>query len=364
MTISYWMILVVNSGLSIPRKTRPALLALFWLGLVVLFALTGCEKAPNVSQLRLSGATMGTSYHISLIADPSSTDSQALQTDIDQLLADINQSMSTYIPSSEINRLNTLATEQWFDVSVDLMQVLRISHEVSELSSGAFDITVRPLIDLWGFGPEPKHDVVPDSQQISDARALTGYHALILSDDSFKVLLRHPLQIDLSAVAKGFAVDKVAEYLVAQGYQDFLVEIGGELRLSGHNSKDSMWKIAIERPDSVLSSSVFKALELTDVGVATSGDYRNYFELDGVRYSHTIDPRSGYPITHNLVSVTVLDESAARADALATAFSVLGAEQSILLANSQGIPALFIIRDGDAFKELSSTAFQQWPTLN
>lgn len=337
------------------------MLASFCFWMTVFAALTGCESKPEFQQLRLSGATMGTSYHISVITDLDEVtiDTDQLQRELDQLLVEINQAMSTYIPDSEINRLNDVAVDEWTTVSAPLFEVFALSHEVSQLSSGAFDITVRPLIDLWGFGATESHDNIPPQNQIADKLKLIGYQYLQLDRNKHQIRKKIPLTLDLSAVAKGYGVDKIAEHLLSKGLHNFLVEIGGELRLSGHNASGVDWRIAIERPDSMLSATVFKALQLTDIGIATSGDYRNYFEVNGVRYSHTIDPRNGYPITHNLASVTVLDKSAARADAWATAFSVMGAQKALALANAQKITALFIVKVDDTFEAISSDTFSQ-----
>ena len=335
---------------------RPALLASFILGLCLL--LSACDSRTQAVAVRLSGATMGTSYHITLVHSQAQQQITTLQTAIDQLLEEINQSMSTYVEDSEINRLARTPVGIWTPVSTELLQVLVLSRGVSELSSGAFDITVRPLIDLWGFGPDVRRDAVPDQAEISRLRALTGYQNLLLDESARKVQRTADISLDLSAVAKGYAVDRVAGLLESRGFQNLLVEIGGELALRGHNANGQGWRIAVERPQAGMAGEVYKTLQLTDVGVATSGDYRNYFELDGKRYSHTIDPRTGYPVRHNLVSVTVVAESAARADALATAFSVMGVDQALRLANSEGVAALFIIQAGEKIVEKASEAFQ------
>ncbi|WP_341806265.1 FAD:protein FMN transferase [Pseudomaricurvus alcaniphilus] len=341
-------------------RTRPALLASFLFGLVVFLLLSACSRAPQLEILRLSGATMGTSYHVSIVTAEEIADPGQIQSGIDQLLQAINLAMSTYIEGSEINRLNESVIGQWVPLSADLLAVMQISTEVSDLSAGAFDVTVRPLIDLWGFGPKPGTNTVPAAAEIRQALDSIGYQKMLLDVAGARLQRLQPVSLDLSAVAKGYGVDRLAGYLQELGYQNYLVEIGGELRLHGHNAHGEQWRIAIERPDSLLATSVYRALQLTNTGIATSGDYRNYFEENGVRYSHTVDPRSGYPINHNLASVTVLDPSAARADALATAFNVLGLEQALPLANSQGIAAMFIIKQGDTFAEVASEAFQAY----
>ena len=334
------------------------MLASFVLGLCLL--MLGCDQRQAPSQFRLTGATMGTTYHITLVTPKAASEVEALKPEIDSLLGEINRSMSTYVEDSEINRLASTPLGVWTEVSPALLQVLVLSRNISELSSGAFDITVRPLIDLWGFGPEARRDVVPDAAEIERRRTAMGYRKLLIDESAQKVQRTADISLDLSAVAKGYAVDRVANLLESSGFANMLVEIGGELAVRGHNSHGENWRIAVERPQAGVVGDVYKALQLTDRGVATSGDYRNYFEQDGVRYSHTIDPRTGYPIDHNLVSVTVIDQSAARADALATAFDVMGVDQALLLANSEGIAALFIIKIGEDMVERSSLSFQPY----
>ncbi len=301
---------------------------------------------------------MGTTYHVTLVTDTSLEGPEVLQAKIDAALAELNQQMSTYIPDSEINSLKQAPVGQWQDISKPLMEVLKISQAVSGMTSGAFDVTVRPLIDLWGFGPEESLDRVPPPEALSQVMAQMGYQSLQLDVDANRLKRQKLVDLDLSAVAKGYGVDLVAKLLETSGISDYLVEIGGEMRLSGHNPKGQSWRVAIEKPDAGLVQSVYRIITLSDSAVATSGDYRNFFVKDGVRYSHTVDPRTGYPITHNLVSVTVLHPEAAWADALATAFNVMGADDALRLANSEGIAALFIIKRNDGIHELVSEAFK------
>ncbi|WP_439135188.1 FAD:protein FMN transferase [Pseudomaricurvus sp.] len=305
---------------------------------------------------------MGTTYHITLVTDGEVTDVEQLKASVSNALAVVNRQMSTYIDDSEINRLNTQPVGEWTDVSKPLADVLGISLWVSDISEGAFDVTLRPLIDLWGFGPRKTEDNVPSDVDILDAQENVGYQYLELDSSGLRVKRNKPVNLDLSAVAKGYGVDVLAELLEYHGISNYLVEIGGEMRLKGHNPGGVPWRIAVERPDEKLMQSVFQALSLTDIGVATSGDYRNYFEKDGVRYSHTIDPRTGRPIRHYLVSVTVLNPSCAKADALATAFSVLGPQDALELANREGIAALFIIKEAGQLKEVPSEVFKPYLT--
>ncbi len=341
-------------------KTRSALLASFWFCLIVFSALSGCTEINSVQSVRLAGATMGTTYHLTLVSADKIENIEALQFEIDETLRQLNQQVSTYIPDSEINRFKKTSVNEWVDVSTSMEKVLSTSLTVSEWSSGAFDVTLRPLIDLWGFGPTKREDQVPADDAIRHALANVGYQHLELDRQRHKLMRHAAVDLDFSAVAKGYAVDQIARLLERKGITNYLVEIGGEIRLRGHNAKGNVWTIAVERPQMSLTQQVYKTIPLTDIAMATSGDYRNYFEENGQRYSHTIDPRTGRPITHNLASVTVLHPSAAMADALATAFSVMGVEQARPLANSKGIAALFIIKTEAGFSELASNAFKPY----
>lgn len=333
-------------------KTRPAQLVSF---LFLWLVLAGCTPELGHEAIRLEGATMGTTYHISVIPEPDQiVNTSELQAAIDQELQQINQSMSTYIPDSELMILNRAPINEWFYVSEPLREVLEISQDISRRSSGAFDITVGPLVNLWGFGPTHRPDNKPTQEAINDAKAILGYTALEITGHQVQKLL--PVQLDLSAVAKGYGVDALAQLLESRGVHRYMVEIGGELRLRGLNSKDLPWRIAIEQPED-WQGSVHKAISLTDCGMATSGDYRNYFEQNGEHYSHTIDPKTGYPITHNLASVTVIAETAAKADAWATALNVLGPEKGMAVANTEKLAVYMIVKEGDGFTDIYSEAF-------
>lgn len=322
--------------------------------------LVGCFSEPAPEVTRLSGMTMGTTYNITLVTAEPIADIAVVQSDINRALAEVNQQMSTYIPDSEINRLKTRPIGEWISVSAPLAEVLEISRWVSEVSAGAFDVTLRPLIDLWGFGPQARQDRIPADDEIEAALQQVGYQYLQLDRQQLRVKRERDVDLDLSAVAKGYGVDVLAQLLEQRGLDNYLVEIGGEMRLKGYNGRGTVWRIAIERPDPGALHSVYQPLSVTDTAVATSGDYRNYFEQNGVRYSHTIDPRTGRPITHNLVSVTVLHPSSAKADALATAFNALGPDKALALANREGIAALFIIKAEGQLQEVSSEAFKPY----
>lgn len=332
------------------KKAIVILLSLF-------FIACGDSTAPH---FKLSGETMGTTYHITIV-EKSDIDLsvEELQQAIDKQLALINQQMSTYIADSELSRLNRAPIAEPVVVSPNLFDVLMLSIEVAWLSNGAFDITVAPLVDLWGFGPGDidLNPSLPEKGDINRLLENTGFSHLELNLGDLSITKHRDVHLDLSGIAKGFAVDKLAELLEYAGYSDFMVEVGGELRLEGLSPKGVPWKIAIEEPDSV-QRSVHRAISLSDKAMATSGDYRNYFEKDGKRYSHTINPQTGYPIDHKLASVTVISDSAAYADALATALNVLGPDEGMKLAEQQDIAVYMIVKTDDGFSSMFSESFK------
>jgi thiamine biosynthesis lipoprotein len=237
--------------------------------------------------------------------------------------------------------------------------VLEAALEVGRDSDGAYDVTVGPLVDLWGFGPGESISTPPAAQDIDALMERIGQDGLRLDRAASSVMKLGELSLDFSSLAKGFAVDEVADWLLAQGVDRFMVEVGGELRLAGASGRGDPWRIAIERPESTGRSAV-AALGLTDVAVATSGDYRNYFEVDGQRFSHMIDPRTGRPVAHDLVSVTVVHPRCMLADAWATALSVLGAADAMAVAQAQGLAVYLIRRVGDDFVYSHTPAFSRY----
>lgn len=339
------------------REAGPALLASFLFALAAL-TLTGCDRASEPEALQLSGDTMGTRYHITLVPETEEAlDRQALTEDIERELAQINQQMSTYIDDSELMRFNRAPEGEWHSLSSELAEVLEISHSVSQRSDGAFDITVGPLVDLWGFGPRGVPDTVPTQSELARVRDRVGYDRLAL--EGRRARKGGAIRLDLSAVAKGYGVDHLAEWLERRGHANYLVEIGGEVRLAGQSPRGDDWRIGVEQP-AALQQSGRKALALTDIAMATSGDYRNYYERDGRRYSHTIDPRTGRPIEHRLASVTVLAETAAEADAWSTALNVLGPEAGMALAEREKLPVYMIVKAKEGFEDRYSSAFEPW----
>ena len=329
--------------------------------LVLLFGIVafvaGCLPDKGTQEVyKIAGNTMGTTYNISRVdTEDRSFD---IKNRVDHRLREINAAMSTYISNSELSQINR-SDDINFRVSSDLAEVLSISLSIYRASQGLFDVTIGPLVNLWGFGPDAKVERQPSNEQIllqldrvgSDALKL---QALTLERSEYRY-------IDLSAVAKGWGVDQIAELYEDYGIDNYLVEIGGEMRLSGNKPSDIPWRIAIERPSGDLQQRSPQLIFSPGArAVATSGDYRNYFELDGVRYSHTIDVKTGKPISHRLASVSVIHERSAYADAWATALNVAGPEAGLLLAEQNNLAAYMIVREENGFKEYFSNQFRAW----
>ncbi|WP_370280027.1 FAD:protein FMN transferase [Pontibacterium sp.] len=325
--------------------------------LLAIFVITGCQQSREEIRA-VQGLTMGTSYSVKWVSKDA--DTQKVHAAIEAVLKDINQSMSTYIDTSELSRLNQSSSTDWQPLSSALYDVLRLSTDLSEQTEGAFDVTVGPLVNLWGFGPEGRVVTAPSGDKIEAERIRVGFEKIALNatDQQIKKSVAE-LYIDLSAVAKGYAVDRVASLLEEHGHVRYLVEVGGELRAKGLKPGGKHWRIAIETPDAA-TRSVQKIINVKDVAIATSGDYRNYFEENGVRFSHTIDPSSGKPINHRLASVTVLASSCAEADALATAFMVMGTERGYKYAMQHRINALFINKGDTGFEEIMTPGFKKY----
>jgi len=318
------------------------------------FSLTGCSVSEPVEVQTLFGYAMGTSYSVKLVSTLS--ESRSLQMGVEGVLADINGRMSTYLPRSDLSIFSAAAVNSPVSVDGKTIHVVERALQIAALSDGYFDPTIAPLVDLWGFGPTARQSVVPNLVELETLQAQVGYGALVVDTEAETLSKTAPRALDLSAIAKGYAVDLVADYLVEQGFSNYLVEVGGEMRFSGTKPDQVAWRIAIENPDST-SRSVFRILEMSSGAVATSGDYRNFFELDGIRYSHTINPKTGYPVAHDLASVTVVMALCIDADAYATAFMAMGREQTLKLAEAQNLAVLLIYKDGVSFRSIQSSQF-------
>ncbi|SMF31370.1 thiamine biosynthesis lipoprotein [Alteromonadaceae bacterium Bs31] len=349
------MVLNIRFLIKAISKARPVALAS-----LCFFVLYACDSKPESQVYQLEGHTMGTTYHITAVVGPHVVVAEsALQMQVDKLLENVNQVMSTYIPDSELSMLNQVEHQQPTIVSQALFDILALSEQISILSDSAFDVTVGPLVNLWGFGPQEREQLQPDDAQLAEVKKRVGFQFIRLDAQRRQVTKFKPVTIDLSAIAKGYGADAIAELFHSLNINDYMIELGGELAVSGHNPAGVLWRIGIEQP-TLTQTGVVEAISAEKAGIATSGDYRNYIEIDGQRFSHTIDPHTGKPVTHKLASVTVVAPSAAEADGLATALTVLGPEKAYQLSVNEGLAAFFIMHSGDTFITKASPQFEQY----
>lgn len=323
-----------------------------WPLILLVFISIGCTKKQNVL---FEGQTMGTTYAIKVVPDIH-FDKAELGAEIDKLLKEINRQMSTYLPSSEIGRVNHTYEDKPMYISPWFAQVLNFSLELARDTDGAFDPTIGPLVNLWGFGPGLKAGEkrkAPQLSEIEKVKHYVGYEKVSLRPaENERWLLSkvdRRVQLDLSATAKGFAVDKVSELLSLKGLVNHLVDIGGEIKVRGKKLDGTPWVVAVEKPDPLVMG-VQIHFPLTDYAVATSGTYRNFFDEGGTRFSHTINSKTGRPVAHNLLSVSVLDPSCMKADGLSTVLMALGPKRAWEYAEANNIAAYFIIAQKQSSK--------------
>jgi len=332
---------------------------------LLLFCLNACQADKPVSEVVWTGYTMGTSYQIKIAqVEIEKALYQRMAKSIDSVLVEINRQMSTYQPQSEISVFNRTESTAPFPVSDGFMTVTREALHLYESSGGAFDATVAPLVNLWGFGPTGEATVIPEEKQIAALQKYVGSGKLEIVDSLHIRKTIPELQLDLSAIAKGYGVDMAAQWIGQKGFTNYMVEIGGEVMARGLNATKEPWKIGIDRPKyaNLPGQDLQGILALKDVAVATSGDYRNYFEFQGQKYSHTIDPRTGKPVTHNLASVTIIAENCTKADGIATAVMVMGYEKGFdWLQQMPGVEGLLILRtDGEIFEEHQTPGYGKY----
>ena len=330
---------------------------------ILLLWCLSCSNQP--SQIELSGFTMGTTYNIKIIPEKDSIlSTKLIKQNIDSVLISVNYQMSTYLFDSEITQFNNHESTTSFTVSNDFSLVVERALYWSKLTDGAFDITIVPLLYLWGFGPGQASelgDIFPEEHAVQKRRTHVGYEKL--TTNKYYLQKKDPfIKIDLNAIAKGFGVDAVYSFLESIGMNNIMVEIGGEVRTKGKNRKNEPWMIAVERPDleSAGSKSISWALPLESKAMATSGDYRNYYEIDGIRYSHEIDPRTGYPAQTGVASATVVATNCMDADALATALIIMGPESGLqFIEKLDGVEAFLILREGnDNYRTIKSSGMK------
>jgi FAD:protein FMN transferase len=337
--------------LELIRKTRFASM--------ILMALV-CIACQPTRQLQLSGKTMGTTYHIKVVSGwfTSGTD---LQRSIDNRLAAINKSMSTYDPTSEISRFNAIeSASDAFSPSDDFLNVLQVAAVLHKLTEGAWDGTLDRLVNLWGFGRNGTVSRIPNGNEILQALSHVGFDRIRL-DPSGTIGKTDPaVTLDLASIAKGYGVDEIARLLGEKGFSNFLVEIGGEVYARGRRKDGKPWRVGINRPErGAAADDVYQAVPLADRAMATSGDYRIFLQIDGQFYSHILDPRTGLPVTNRVVSASVVADNCTVADGLATALMVMGPEKGLALVNRlPSVACLIVVRQADGtLADLPSSGF-------
>ena len=319
----------------------------------------------NDTYLSIVGQTMGTTYNIVVVDHTRVLDEDVLEAAVTETLVDVNAAYSNWDPDSEVSRLNRNASSEPIPISKGLAEMVTLANYIHESTGGKLDLTLKPVIELWGFGPSGSVTRQPGQNELDTALRSVGQRKVImLSQDETMLTKRSPeVSIDLSSIAKGYGIDAIVAALIEEGAEDFLVEIGGDLFVSGQTIRETDWRVGVEKPIAGVRA-LETAVEFSGKGMATSGDYRNYFEDAGVRYSHIIDPQTGRPITHKTASVTVIAGTAVSADAWATALLALGVDDGLELANDENLAVLFIVRTGNSdeltFNSISNTLFNQY----
>ncbi len=330
---------------------------LFVICVCLIFALAGCRKKEK-SEVLIQGRTMGTTFHIKIITDKDTSD---LQKAIKKRLIEINKSMSIFDPASEISRFNAMTrVNKKFPVSDDFYKVMTVAKKLYGITGGAWDGTVGPLVNLWGFGIKKRRHSVPEKVKITKTLENVGFNHITIYADKHLSKDKPKIFLDLGSIAKGYGVDQIADLISKWGCGNFLVEIGGEIYASGARLDGKSWKIGINKPSKDAGfDEVYKVVPLKDGAFATSGDYRNFFEVHGKHYSHVIDPKTGYAVSNRVVSVSVMAGNCTFADGLATAIMVMGHKKGLKLVNSlNNVECLIVVRQSDGnFKDYYSKGF-------
>jgi thiamine biosynthesis lipoprotein len=316
-------------------------------------ALAGCGGDALES---FGGPTMGSTYSIQYVRTADAPGPKEVQRQVESILGEVDRQMSTYRSDSDIERFNDLPGNRCQPMPEPILRLVRTGEQLSLASDGAFDLTVEPLMNLWGFGPQAREIKVPDAVTLEQVRQRVGYRNLHI--DGTQLCKDAAVEVDFNSIAAGYAVDRIAALLAQLGIHDYLAEATGELKAVGHKTDGSPWRVALEEPrdDQQVAERI---IAVDGFGVSTSGDYRNYFQQDGRRYSHTLDARTGAPITHQLASVTVLEPSALMADGLSTLLLILGPEQGWAYAEKHQVAAFFVMREGAGFVTRSNQAFER-----
>jgi thiamine biosynthesis lipoprotein len=327
--------------------------------LISLVALSLCSCGPKSQTVLISGQTMGTAYQVKAVLDDSQS-REHIKARIDDRLYDFDLEMSNWNPKSWVTAFNKSQSTDWQDIGESALEVIAMAQEVSRASGGAFDITISPLIECWGFGVKGREGI-PHPEEIEGIRAYVGFDKILLDKDRAKIRKLHPqTTLNTSALAKGYGVDLLSGMLLEFGVENFMVEIGGEVRCQGKPMKRDTWSIGLQRPQRGVGVELQGTVPLRDLSMATSGDYRNFYKRGHDYYSHIIDPRSGYPVEHALCSATVTAPSCALADALATCFLVLGTQESLsLIAGFEGCSVFLVERKGAGeFQSFQNASFK------
>jgi FAD:protein FMN transferase len=312
-------------------------------------ALAGCAVQPSMRETLLSGQTMGSAWTVK-IAGPLPGTAEDLRAGVQSRFDAVNLALSTYRVDSALSHFNNDESGEWVAIDPELGLVLSYALSLAEDSGGAYDVTVGPLVNLWGFGPDPASRRVPDAAALAAARARVGWRKVEV-DPAMRQARKAPgVRVDLSSLGKGRGVDRVAEYLDGQGVANYLIDLSGKLRARGVNIRRETWRVAVESPTadatSVRPPFPAEVIALDNESVATAGDYRRFFEIDGKHYSHIIDPRTGWPVTHDTVSASAIAADCMQADALATVLMAMSPDDALALAKQRGLRALLISRDG------------------
>ncbi len=310
---------------------------------------------PERQTTEIKGETMGTGYIVKIVSDKP-VDAKQLADGIQAKLDLVDRLMSNWSPTSEISQFNQLGPDQELDVDPHTAKVIKSALEFGKLTHGAFDITIGPLLDLWGFGAKSKGPAVPSDEEIAATMQRIGYQKLAVEGTHLRKTAPE-MTVSLAGLGTGYAVDLVYDYLVGQGFRDFMIDVSGDGRFSGTNASGQPWKIALEVPDSEARNQIYDITLLSDVAMATSGDYRNFFEKDGVRYCHILDPRTGRPINSPIAAVSVVTPDCLTADALSTSLSVLGPDDALALVESlPGVECYIILhKAGGGFESRLSS---------
>jgi thiamine biosynthesis lipoprotein len=316
--------------------------------------LSGCGNGDSLE--RFDGPTMGSRYSIQYVRHSSALGPKAVQAEVENILAEVDRQFSTYRSDSDIERFNDLPANRCQKMPASILKLVRVAEQLSEQSEGSYDLTVEPLLNLWGFGPQAREEKVPTAQALAEVRQRVGYQHLHIDRD--QLCKDAAVEVDFNSIAAGYAVDTIAARLEELGIHNYLAEATGELKAAGKKLDGSPWRIALEEPrdDQQVAERV---IAVDGYGVSTSGDYRNYFEQDGRRYSHTFDARTGAPVSHTLASVTVINPSALMADGLSTLLLILGPERGWDYAEKHDIGAFFVIRADTGFVTRTTQAFER-----